>query len=63
MQTFAKERAETEKIKSQSLLNLMKAGVKMEEINKMLDLELTELDYESAKLQATPQDGKSNTNT
>lgn len=48
MQVFAKERAETGKIQSETLLNLMKAGVKMEQINEMLDLELTELNYETA---------------
>lgn len=49
MQVFAKERAETERTKAQSLLLLMKAGVNMKEINKMLDLELTELNYEAAQ--------------
>jgi len=49
MQVFAKERAETLKIQTESLLNLMKAGVKLEEINEMLDTEFTELDYESAQ--------------
>jgi len=61
MQVFAKERAETDQIKSQTILNLMNAGVGMAKINAMLDLELTELDYE--KLQATNQQGKNNTNT
>lgn len=43
MQAFAKERAETEFKKTQSLLNLQKAGVKLDEINKFLDTEFSEL--------------------
>lgn len=46
MQVNAKTRAEVDQIKSATLLNLMRAGVKLQEINKMLDLTLTELDYE-----------------
>ena len=61
MQVFAKDRAETNKITSDTILNLMKAGVKINEINKMLDLELTELDYERAERQN--QNGTSQTNT
>lgn len=49
MQVFAKERAETLKIQTESLLNLMKAGVSLEKINEMLDTNFTELDYESAQ--------------
>ena len=49
MQVFAKDRAETLKLQTESLLNLITAGVKLDEINKMLDTEFTELDYESAK--------------
>lgn len=49
MQVFAKERAETGFKITQSLLNLMKAGVPIKEINSILDLNLTELDYESVK--------------
>jgi len=49
MQVFAKERAETLKLQTESLLNLMKAGVKLEEINEMLDTNFTELDYEAAQ--------------
>lgn len=49
MQVFAKERALTEKTKTESLLNLMKAGVPIDDINKMLDTEFSELDYESAQ--------------
>ncbi|KIO75584.1 hypothetical protein TH53_19795 [Pedobacter lusitanus] len=59
MQAFAKERAETEKIKTESLLNLMRAGVKIPEINTILDLELTHLDYASAQRTA----GQNNRNT
>lgn len=51
MQVFAKERAETDKIKSETLLNLIDAGVVLEEINEMLDLKLTKLDYESIRQQ------------
>lgn len=59
MQVFAKERAETLKIQTESLLNLMKAGVKLEEINRMLDTNFTILDYESAQRtnQSTNQTG------
>lgn len=49
MQVFEKDRTEINYKKTQSILNLMKAGVKMEEINAILDLNLTELDYESAR--------------
>lgn len=49
MQVFAKERAETDKTKSETLLNLMKAGVKMDEINTMMDTNFSELNYESAQ--------------
>jgi hypothetical protein len=49
MQVFAKERAETLKIQTESLLNLMKAGVLLQEINETLDTNFTELDYESAQ--------------
>jgi hypothetical protein len=55
MQVFAKERSETLKIQTESLLNLMKAGVKLEEINETLDTNFTELDYASA--QRTTQSG------
>jgi hypothetical protein len=49
MQVFAKRKAEANKVVSDTLLNLMKAGVKLEEINSLLDTEFTELDYEPAK--------------
>jgi len=59
MQVFAKERAETEKVKSETLLNLMKAGVPIEDINAELDTNYTTLDYESAQRtnQGTNQSG------
>lgn len=60
MQVFAKERAETEKIKSESLINLMKAGVPIDEINSTLDTNYTTLDYEAA--QRTNQAGLSTPN-
>lgn len=46
---FAKQRAETDKITSEALLNFMKAGVKLDEINSTLDTNFSELDYEPAK--------------
>lgn len=49
MQLFEKRRAETVKIKSETLLTLMKAGVKIEEINVILDTNFTILDYEAAQ--------------
>lgn len=49
MQVFEKKRSELQKTKSETLLLLMKAGVTLEEINKMLDLELTVVDYEAAQ--------------
>lgn len=49
MQVFAKQRAETLKLQTESLLNLIKAGVSLTEINEMLDTNFTTLDYESAK--------------
>lgn len=61
MQVFAKERAETEKTKSETLLNLMRAGVKQDEINDLMDTNFSELNYESA--QRTNQSGNSQTNT
>lgn len=61
MQVFAKERAETEKVKSETLLNLMKAGVNKDEINTMMDTNFTELNYETAT--RTSQSGNSQTNT
>lgn len=46
---MAKQKAETDKITSEALLNFMKAGVKLDEINTTLDTNFTELDYEPAK--------------
>jgi len=60
MQVFAKERAETEKIKSETLLNYMKAGVNKDQINEMLDLKLTELNYTTATATNNTQDAKGN---
>jgi len=60
MQVFAKERAETLKIQTESLLNLMRAGVKLDEINTMLDTEFTELDYESAQRTTQNTNNKGN---
>lgn len=56
MQVFAKRKAETAKVVSETLLNLMKAGVKVDEINKVLDTAFTELDYEPAKRTASTGD-------
>lgn len=55
MQLFEKRRAETTKIKIESLLNLMKVGVKLEEINTILDTNFTQLDYERAERTSTNQ--------
>lgn len=49
MQLFEKRRAETLKIKADTLIVLMKAGIKIEEINVILDTNFTELDYEAAQ--------------
>jgi hypothetical protein len=61
MQVFAKERAETNKVNSETLLNYMKAGVKVAEINSILDLNLTELDYDRAE--RSNQSGTNSQNT
>lgn len=61
MQVFAKERAETEKVKSDTLLNLMRAGVKQDEINELMDTNFSELNYETAT--RTSQSGNSQANT
>lgn len=62
MQIFAKRKAETANLTSKTLLNLMKAGVKKEEINSLLDTEFTELDYEPAK-RATANNNSQQTGT
>jgi len=61
MQVFAKERAETAKVMAETLLLLMKAGIKKEEINTILDTNFTELDYEPAK-RATTTSGQAQAN-
>lgn len=53
MQVFAKERAETQKTQTDSLLNLMRAGVPLNEINETLDTKYTQLDYENFRLMNT----------
>jgi len=63
MQVFAKERAETEKVKAETLNTLMDAGVPIEGINEFLDTKFTKLDYASQRIQAKQNNGKSNTNT
>lgn len=60
-QAFAKDRAATDKLKTEALLNLMKAGVKIEEINSTLDTNFSELDYEPAK--RANQTGNNNQNS
>lgn len=49
MQVFEKERAEISKVKSETLLLLLKAGINLKEINAILDTNFTEVDYEPAK--------------
>ena len=60
MQVFAKERAETIKVQSETLLNLMRAGVKLKEINEMLDTNFTILDYERAERTTQTRSNQSN---
>ena len=48
MQVFAKDRAETEKIRSQTLLNYMIAGVPIDEINATMGTQYSELNYDTA---------------
>jgi len=57
MQVFAKERAETTKIKADTLLILLKAGIKLDEINVILDTNFSEVDYEPAKRTGSGQTG------
>lgn len=47
-QVFAKDKATTDKLKSEALINYMKAGVTIDEINATLDTEFTELNYDTA---------------
>lgn len=60
MQVFEKKRSELTKTKSETLLLLMKAGVPLDEINQILDMELTEVDYESAQRTAGSNSGQAN---
>jgi len=53
MQVFAKDRADVNYKNSQTILNLMKAGVEEDEINRILDLKLSGLDYEAVKRSGT----------
>ncbi len=61
MQVFEKERAEISKIKSETLLLLLKAGIKIEEINAILDTNFTDVDYEPAKTTSNTS-GQASTN-
>lgn len=61
MQVFAKERAETIKVQSETLLNLMRAGVGLQEINEMLDTNFTILDYERAERSTQTRSNQANT--
>lgn len=49
MQVFEQKRASLNKTKADTLIVLMKAGVKLEEINSILDTEFSILDYEAAQ--------------
>jgi len=49
MQVFAKDRADVNYKNTQSLLNLMKAGVEIDEINRILDTKFSKLDYDRAE--------------
>ncbi len=49
MQLFEKRRAETTKLKIESMERLVKMGVNIEEINVILDTNLTSIDYERAE--------------
>jgi hypothetical protein len=49
MKTFEKEQINNQKLKASALLELMKAGVKLEEINTMLETNFSSLDYEGLK--------------
>lgn len=59
----AKQKAETDKINSEALLNYMKAGVKLDEINSTLDTNFSELDYEPAKRANQTGANSQNTNS
>lgn len=51
MQVFAKERAQTQKVKSDTLLNYVRVGVPLDEINELMGANFTGLDYESINKQ------------
>lgn len=55
MQANEKDTAETIKIKSETMVILIDCGVKMDEINAMLDTNFTYLDYDKAKKQTQNQ--------
>lgn len=57
----AKQKAETDKLNSEALINYMKAGVKLEEINSTLDTNFSELNYETAN--RASQSGNSGQNS
>lgn len=44
----ATQKSQSDKLNSETLINLMKAGVKLEEINSTLDTNFSELNYETA---------------
>jgi hypothetical protein len=49
MKIFEKEQINNQKLKASTLLELMKAGVKLDEINTMLETNFSSLDYEGLK--------------
>jgi hypothetical protein len=49
MKIFEKEQINNQKLKASTLLELMKAGVKLDEINAMLETNFSSLDYEGLK--------------
>jgi len=49
MKIFEKEQINNQKLKASALLELMKAGVKLDEINTMLETNFSSLDYEGLK--------------
>jgi hypothetical protein len=49
MKIFEKEQINNQKLKASALIELMKAGVKLEEINAMLETNFSFLDYEGLK--------------
>lgn len=55
MQVFEKDRASTQQTKSQTLLNLQKAGVSEDDINKFLDTKFTNLKPISSDVKAPEQ--------